>query len=642
MQTVAAIAVTPQGFKTFQRLPSHLGWTLWVPSSLRSQLVTVPDNLKTYHIPLKEQMSVLWTSCDAIVLALAAGAVVRLIAPLLSSKDIDPAVLVVDDRGTFVVSLCGGHRQGADQLSQEIARYFNGQAVVTGASNGLGLPGIDTIGRPFGWTRGSGNWTEVSGAIARQEPVQVIQESGSQLWQHHLPQQHSFQFGWPEWTSQHSESSPHSAPATARLWISPTQRRLSESEGMPKAQWHPRVLWVGIGCERGTAREVIEYGIQQACRLGHFAEGAIAGLATIDLKANEVGLVELSKIRDWPLRCFPASMLREVTVPTPSDAVYEEVGTASVAEAAALTAAAHPVSSLQELEDISDTSGNHAQLRVTKQINRLNGYPGAVTVAIAESTREYTGRSGSLLLIGAGPGAIHQITSAAQGAIAHADVVIGYSLYIDLIKSQLRPGQIIERFNITEERQRADRAIQLADWGLTVAVVSSGDSGIYGMAGLIMESLKQRQWDGQTPTVEIFPGVSALQAAASRIGTPLMHDFCSISLSDLLTPWPVIEKRLEAAAQADFVTALYNPKSKKRTENIAIAQSIFLTYKSPQTPVAIVRSAYRTDEQVILSTLKTFLENPIDMLTIVLIGNNSTYQYQKWLITPRGYTNDKV
>ncbi|MEB3210243.1 MAG: precorrin-3B C(17)-methyltransferase, partial [Leptolyngbyaceae bacterium] len=455
-------------------------------------------------------------------------------------------------------------------------------------------------------------------------------------------------------------------PANARLWISPVQRRFSETEGMPKAQWHPRVLWVGVGCERGTSREVIEYGIQQACRSAHLAEGAIAGIATLDIKADEVGLVELCGDRQWPLRCFSASELNGITVPTPSEVVRQEVGTASVAEAAALMAAAYPVSnfpvahvSVSHVEEGSNqdvlkqdvlkqdvlkqdalehqAALDQAQLQVSKQIVRLEGQPGAATIAIAQSPREYTGRSGCLLLIGTGPGAIHQMTTAAQGAIARADVVIGYGLYLDLVAPLLRPGQIVERFQITEERQRADRAIQLADWGLTVAVISSGDSGIYGMAGLVMESLKQQQWNGRTPEVEVFPGVSALQAAAARVGTPLMHDFCSISLSDLLTPWPVIEKRLEAAAQGDFVIALYNPKSKKRTENIAIAQSICLTYKSPETPVAIVHSAYRPDENITLATLGTFLEHPIDMLTVILIGNHSTVEYQHWLITPRGY-----
>jgi cobalt-precorrin 5A hydrolase/precorrin-3B C17-methyltransferase len=229
------------------------------------------------------------------------------------------------------------------------------------------------------------------------------------------------------------------------------------------------------------------------------------------------------------------------------------------------------------------------------------------------------------------------MTPAAQTAVAQADAVIGYSLYIDLIAPLLRPGQIVEALPITQERQRAERAIELAQWGLTVAVISSGDCGIYGMAGLVLEELRRMSWDGKTPGVKVFPGITALQAAASRLGAPLMHDFCAISLSDLLTPWEVIEKRLIAAAQADFVTALYNPRSQTRTEQIATARAIFLKYRDPMTPVAIVRSAYRQDEQITLTTLEKLLETPIDMLTTVLIGNQSTRTHEDWMITPRGY-----
>ena len=249
----------------------------------------------------------------------------------------------------------------------------------------------------------------------------------------------------------------------------------------------------------------------------------------------------------------------------------------------------------------------------------------------------YTGRTGQLLLIGTGPGQLEQMTPAAQTAVSQADVVIGYSLYIDLIAPLLRPGQIVEALPITQERQRAERAIELAQWGLTVAVVSSGDCGIYGMAGLVLEELRAGGWDGKTPGVQVFPGITALQSAASRVGAPLMHDFCAISLSDLLTPWEVIEKRLTAAAQADFITALYNPRSQTRTQQIAIARDIFLKYRDPMTPVAIVRAAYRQEEQITLTTLAKLLEAPIDMLTTVLIGNQSTRTYEDWMITPRGY-----
>jgi cobalt-precorrin 5A hydrolase/precorrin-3B C17-methyltransferase len=250
---------------------------------------------------------------------------------------------------------------------------------------------------------------------------------------------------------------------------------------------------------------------------------------------------------------------------------------------------------------------------------------------------EYLNKTGALWLIGTGPGALEQMTSAAKTAISQADVIIGYSLYLDLIEPLKRPGQIIESFPITQERQRAQRAIELAEWGLKVAVISSGDCGIYGMAGLVLEELQKSEQKENQPTVEVFPGISALQAAAARVGAPLMHDFCAISLSDLLTPKALIEKRLLAVAQADFVTAIYNPKSQKRIELIETAQRIFLENRDPQTPVVLVRSVYRSDEKITVTTLENMLDFPIDMLTVILIGNSTTYYQGGFVITPRGY-----
>jgi cobalt-precorrin 5A hydrolase/precorrin-3B C17-methyltransferase len=272
------------------------------------------------------------------------------------------------------------------------------------------------------------------------------------------------------------------------------------------------------------------------------------------------------------------------------------------------------------------------ELLVTKQVIQES-----VTVAIAESQLEATHRLGKLWLVGIGPGALGQITPAAKMAITEADGIVGYSLYVELINPLFRPGQIIESFPITQETQRVQRAIALAQMGLTIAVVSSGDCGIYAMAGLVFEELQQLGWDGKSPQVTVFPGITALQAAAARVGAPLMHDFCAVSLSDLLTPWEIIEKRLRAAAMGDFVTALYNPRSQQRTQQIIIAQNIFLSYRHPDTPVALVRAAYRKEEEITLTTLSKMTQFPIDMLTTVIIGNSSTREYESWMITPRGY-----
>jgi len=640
-QPIAAIATTPAGAQQLQRLTQTHLIELWIPESIAAKLPTPDSHLPTPHVysgSLKDHLATLWPSHRSLIFCLATGAVVRLIAPLLRDKSSDPAIVVVDEAGQFVISLCGGHQAGADRLARLIALQLGATPILTGASNHANLPGIDVLGAPFGWRKGEGDWTGVSAAIARQEAVQVIQTAGSTLWQQHLPEGHRFYFEGPGSRNQGSgeqeegawirgQGSGDGVKPGARIWISPFTQTTLDAQipipdsrlPIPQVHWHPHVLWVGIGCERGTSRRLIDQAVKQVLQENGLAEAAIAGIATIDLKADEEGIVELCRDRTLPLRCFSAEELRSVAVPNPSEVVEAEVGTPSVAEAAAVL-------------------GSHStSLLIPKRIIRLDGEPGAVTIAVAQSDREYTGRTGKLWLVGTGPGQLDQITPAAQTAIAQSDVVIGYSLYIDLIRPLLRPGQIVEALPITQERQRAERAIELANWGLTVTVVSSGDCGIYGMAGLVLEQLRAHGWDGKTPEVQVFPGITALQAAASRVGAPLMHDFCAISLSDLLTPWDVIEKRLFAAAQADFVVALYNPKSQSRTQQISIAQQLFLKYREPDTPVAIVRSAYRPDEQVTITTLSKFLDFPIDMLTVILIGNQSSRTHANWIITPRGY-----
>lgn len=600
---IAAISTQPQGGQILAPLSQNSNIRLWLPAKLEQQ-----TNSQHYNNSLREHLASIWTENQAFIFCLAIGAVVRLIAPLLKNKHEDPAIVVIDSQGDYVISLCSGHQGKADLLAQLVASQLGATTIVTGASNGLSLPGIDTLGFSYGWRKGTGDWTGVMAAIARQEKIQVIQETGSTLWQEHLPKKHPFSFGFVEL----EETIPD-----ARIWISSTKRKFYPQGDYPKIQWHPKVLWAGVGCERGTSRELIDKAIDETCKTYHLAPEAIAGIVSIDLKADEVGIVEVCQRRNLVFKTFTATELNQVEVPTPSVVVEQEVGTPSVAEAAAILMGQN--------------------LLVSKQIFKSEAQSGAVTIAIAQAETEYIGRTGKLYLVGIGPGNLEQITPAAQTAIKEADVVIGYNLYLNLIKSLKRPGQIVEASPITQERQRAKRAIELAEWGLTVAVVSSGDCGIYGMAGLVFEELRDEGWDGKIPQIKVFPGISALQSAASRVGAPLMHDFCAISLSDLLTPWEVIQKRLKAAASGDFITTLYNPRSQKRTEQIVMAQAIFANHRSGDTPVAIVHGAYREDEQIILSTLDQMLEQPIDMLTTVIIGNTTTRNYEDWMITPRGY-----
>jgi len=300
--------------------------------------------------------------------------------------------------------------------------------------------------------------------------------------------------------------------------------------------------------------------------------------------------------------------------------VEAEMGTASVAEAAAVLAA-----------------GEDAQLLQTKRI--LHAGPeeqGAVTVAIAEAALPFAPQRGELHLIGSGPGDLSLLTPDARRALSRCGVWVGYGLYLDLLEPLRRQDQVRLDGQLTRERDRCQQALSLAQQGAKVALVSSGDSGIYGMAGLALE-LWMELVDGSRPLFEVHPGLSALQLAAARAGAPLMHDFCTISLSDRLTPWSVIEQRLHAAAAGDFVVALYNPRSKGRDWQLQRAQEILLGHRPDHTPVVMARQLGRAEEQVTLHCLKALPINRVDMLTVLVIGNSSSTMEGGRMVTPRGY-----
>ena len=247
--------------------------------------------------------------------------------------------------------------------------------------------------------------------------------------------------------------------------------------------------------------------------------------------------------------------------------------------------------------------------------------------------------AGILYVVGIGPGAEAHTTPAALRAIQDAELVVGYTTYIKLVKPLLEGKEII-RTGMTEEIARARAAVERARAGEKVVLISSGDAGVYGMAGLVFQVLKDMGWKrGDPPELRLIPGITALNSCASLVGAPLVHDFCAISLSDLLTPWPVIVRRIEAAASADFVIGLYNPASGRRTRQIVEAQSLIRRHRIGETPVALVKSAYRKLQHAVLTDLDHFLDYEIGMLTTVLVGSSNTYAFEGYMVTPRGYSN---
>jgi len=243
-----------------------------------------------------------------------------------------------------------------------------------------------------------------------------------------------------------------------------------------------------------------------------------------------------------------------------------------------------------------------------------------------------------LYLIGLGPGGSAQRTHQADRMLDQCEVILGYHRYLTLLGPRPPEQQLIGS-ELTEEVDRAVQAVALAGSGKVVALISSGDVGIYGMAGVVFEELRRRGWQpGESPDIEVIPGVSAVQATAALLGAPLMHDFACVSLSDLLTPWELIVRRLAAAAQADFVICLYNPASQRRTWQLKAARQILLQHKDPRTPVGLVTNAYRQEQRIVLTSLEKMVEHPVNMLTTVIIGNAETFVLGDCMVTPRGYS----
>ena len=244
-----------------------------------------------------------------------------------------------------------------------------------------------------------------------------------------------------------------------------------------------------------------------------------------------------------------------------------------------------------------------------------------------------------IYIVGIGPGSPQDITPAAIAALSESDVVVGYKYYFQFIQPYLKAGAECVDTGMKRERERAAMAFQLAGGGRTVSVISSGDAGIYGMAPLMFEMQREQQFEVE---LEVVPGISAFQKAAALLGAPMGHDFCVISMSDLMTPWAVIERRIRAAAEGDFVTAVYNPKSVGRYWQLYRLQELFLQSRSPQTPVGFVRQAGRDDQQVTVTTLSDFDSEQVDMFTVVIIGNSQTYMADHRMITPRGYYREQA
>lgn len=546
---------------------------------------------------LVPHLAALFAAGTPIVGVCAAGILIRAVAPLLAQKRAEPPVVAVAEDGSTVVPLLGGHR-GANALAREIAALSGGAAAITTASDVvLGLA-LDELAP--GWRIAEPDRVkDFAAALIAGEPVALVVEAGDAGWLSSLA------------------VSPD-APRTIRI----TDRVPDPGEGA--LVLHPPVLALGVGCASDCPPDEMLALAERSLAMHGLAAGAIALVASLDLKMDEPAVQNLAAALGVPARFFSAARLREETprLANPSEAVFRAVGCYGVAEGAALAAA-----------------GRDGALVATKQVSAH------ATCAIARAPAALDpptiGRArGSLRVVGIGPGDRNWRTAEAEAALAAASDIVGLQLYLDLLGPAVR-GKLLHASTLGDEAARARRALDLAAEGRAVALVSSGDAGIYGLASLVFELLdREQRADWALIDIAVVPGISALQAAAARLGAPFGHDFCAISLSDLLTPWPAIERRLEAAAAADFVVALYNPRSSRRQAQLSRALEILRGARAPDTPAALARNLGRPGERVTVTTLGRLDEDDIDMLTLVVIGSSTTRRLSgraPRLYTPRGY-----
>ncbi|MET8119991.1 precorrin-3B C(17)-methyltransferase [Micromonospora sp. NPDC005291] len=523
-----------------------------------------------------------WAGCDAVVAFLATGAAVRILAPLLADKRSDPAVVVVDEAARHAVALLGGHAGGGNDLTEQVGALLDARPVITTATDAVGLPGLDTLGWPV-----QGAVAAVSRAILDGEPVHLIADA-----QWPLP-------ALPP--NVHTESTDTGNTVAYRLLVTDRVVPLDDRTAVLR----PPSLVVGVGASRGVpAAEVTEL-LHRVLAEAGLSPASLRCLASADVKADEAGILSTADAIGVPLVTWPATRLAAVDVPHPSEVVRAAVGTPSVAEAAAL---------------LGPAGQGDATLLVGKTATAM------ATVAVARHAPR-----GRLAVVGLGPGAADLRTPRAVAELRRAAVVVGLDQYLDQVRDVLRPGTRVLSSGLGAEEARARAAVAEATAGRAVALVGSGDAGVYAMASPALEYADERI------DVVGVPGVTAALAAGALLGAPLGHDHAYLSLSDLHTPWEVIERRVTAAAEGDFVTLFYNPRSRARDWQLGKALGILAAHRPPDTPIGVVRNASRPGERVHLATLATLDPAVVDMYSVVVVGSSDTRLIAGRMVTPRGY-----
>ena len=457
-----------------------------------------------------------------------------------------------------------------DEAQRHAVALLGAAPVVTTATDAVGLPGLDTLGWPV-----EGAVAAVSRALLDGEPVRLDADAV-----------------WPLPPLPVGDAGDHVLRVTDRVVDGDDQR---------SAVLRPPSLVLGVGASRGVTAEEVLGLVDRVLADAGLSPLSVAAVATVDAKADEAGLVEACAQRGWPLVTHPAAALAEVEVPNPSEHPLEAVGTPSVAEAAALL-----------------HSGG--ELLVEKAKSAM------ATVAVARVRPR-----GRLALVGLGPGARDLLTPRAEAELRRASVWVGLDQYVEQVRDLARPGTRILETGLGKEEERAHSAVREAEQGHAVALLGSGDAGVYAMASPALEVA------GEDVDVVGVPGVTAALAASNLLGAPMGHDHASISLSDLHTPWPAIEARIRAVAEGDLVVTFYNPRSRGRDWQLPKAVAMLLEHRPATTPVGVVTDASRPGEDVHLTSLGELDVERVTMLSCVVVGSSQSRVVAGRFVTPRGY-----
>ena len=551
----------------------------------------------------------------------ACGIAVRAIAPYLQGKDTDPAVIVMDEKGENVIPILSGHLGGANEWAQKLAGVTGGKAVLTTATDVNGMFAVDVFAKDNNLMiddlKKAGQFT--AELLRDQKARMIIPQKYKDLIRFTGDAPNELQ------TEYLTDEQIESGAGRNSVLVSPD---FPINAGPP--QLIPRCIVIGMGCRKGKSREELKAFAEETIQGLGLSKKAVCTLASIDVKKEEPGLVALAEELGVPFRTFSPEQLEETTLRgwdfAESERVREHVGTGNVCERASAAAGAERIL-------LGKTAKDGMTICVGIRPVELGWKPEDRTEE--ENRTEQNAPKGHLFVVGIGPGNPEGMTGQAAKALEISDTIIGYSVYNELVRPYY-PQKRYLTTPMTGEEARCKMALEEAAAGHTVSLICSGDPGVYGMAGLVLELAQCTEAD-----IEIVSGVTAALSGAALLGAPLVHDFAVISLSDRLTPWELIEKRLRGAAEADLCIVLYNPSSRGRREHLHRAAQILME-KLPESRVCgIADRIGREGERTRVMTLKELAGAETDMFSTIFIGNSSTRKLGGRMVTPRGYRAEK-